>query len=57
MRNDKKVDKGDERHRPTYDAEKVRQGRIVLDTPVRKAIFFGGLVIFVVAAAVLPFLG
>lgn len=32
---------------PPYSAEKARQGRIVLDTPGRRWIFFGGLAAFV----------
>jgi hypothetical protein len=35
-----------------YPAEKARQGRIVLNTPTRRVIFFGGLVLFVVVAVV-----
>ena len=36
---------------PTYTAEQVSQGQVVLRTPLRKAIFIGGLVLFVLFAA------
>ena len=36
---------------PTYTAEEVSQGQIVLRTPLRKAIFIGGLVAFVLFVA------
>lgn len=43
----------DERNRDRpYPAEKARQGYIVLNTPTRRAIFFGGLVAFVVIVVV-----
>jgi hypothetical protein len=45
-----------EKHATRYSAEKARQGRIVLTTPLRKAIFLSGLVVgFVVLVAVLAF--
>jgi hypothetical protein len=40
---------------PYPAAEKARQGRIVLTTPLRKAIFLSGLVAVVVLIAVLAF--
>lgn len=42
---------------PTYTAEQVSQGQVVLRTPLRKAIFIGGLVLFVIVAIVLAFAG
>jgi len=36
-----------------YPAEKARQGHIVLNTPARRAIFFGGLAAFVVLVIVM----
>lgn len=41
------------REPPTYSGEQVRQGRIVLNTPARRWIFFGGLIGFVLLAYVL----
>ncbi len=38
---------------PGYPAEQARQGRIVLDTPTRRRIFFGGLIAFVVLVLIL----
>jgi hypothetical protein len=42
----------------TYPAEKARQGEIVLRTPLRRAIFIGGLVgalfILIIAQFLLP---
>jgi hypothetical protein len=38
---------------PPYPAEKARGGRIVLRTPLRRAIFIGGLVGIVVLALIL----
>lgn len=38
-----------------YPAGKARQGQIVLNTPARRFIFFGGLVAFVLLAIVLRF--
>ncbi len=43
--------------RQGYPAEKARQGRIVLNTPLRKALFFGGLIAFVLLAVILSILG
>jgi hypothetical protein len=40
-----------------YPAEKARQGEIILKTPLRKAIFLGGLVAFVLLAIILSMLG
>ncbi len=39
-----------ERNRPVYSGEKARQGRIVLNTPLRRIIFLSGLVGIVVLA-------
>jgi hypothetical protein len=33
-----------DREREGYPAEQARQGRIVLNTPARRYIFFGGLI-------------
>ena len=43
------MDKGtqasrDDRHPPTYDAQDVRQGEIILRTKRRRAVFIAGLV-------------
>ncbi len=35
---------------PIYPAEKVRSGQIILDTPLKRAIFIGGLIGLVVLA-------
>ncbi len=43
--------------RKAYPAEKARQGEIILRTPLRKAIFFGGLVALVLLAVILSMLG
>lgn len=44
----------DRRGKPEpYPAEKARQGEIILNTPSRRMIFFGGLLAFVVLAIVL----
>ncbi|WP_063776775.1 hypothetical protein [Microvirga massiliensis] len=40
-----------------YPAEKARQGYIVLNTPARRVIFFGGLIAFVLLSIVLAMLG
>lgn len=37
----------------TYTSEQVSQGQTVLNTPLRKALFLGGLVGFVVLAIVM----
>lgn len=37
---------------PTYSAERVRQGRIILNTPLRRAVFIGGLIAFVLLALI-----
>lgn len=46
-----------ERNRPDepepYPAEKARQGEIILNTPTRRTIFFGGLAAFVLLVIVL----
>jgi hypothetical protein len=39
-----------------FSGRKVRQGRIVLNTPLRRAVFVGGLVIAVLAAFILGYL-
>lgn len=39
--------------REGYPAERARQGRIVLNTPLRRYIFFGGLIGFVVLIAII----
>jgi hypothetical protein len=39
-----------------FSGRKVRQGRIVLSTPLRRAIFVGGLAIAVLAAFILGYL-
>ncbi len=39
-----------------YPADKARQGRIVLNTPTRRAVFFGGLIGFVVLALLVALL-
>jgi hypothetical protein len=41
---------------PEYPAEKARQGEIILRTPLRKAIFFGGLIAFVLLAVIFSML-
>lgn len=38
---------------PTLTAEEARQGRIVLNTPWRRRVFFGGLIAFVLLAVFL----
>ncbi|WP_274426136.1 peptide ABC transporter permease [Chelativorans sp. YIM 93263] len=44
----------DEKRKPaTYPASKARQGYVVLKTPLRRAIFFGGLIGLVVLSIVL----
>ena len=48
----------EERQKPkVYRAEDVRQGEIVLRTPLMRWIFIGGLVAAVIVAALLAFLG
>ncbi|HWK68014.1 MAG TPA: peptide ABC transporter permease [Rhizobiaceae bacterium] len=42
---------------PTYDAEKVRQGEIILRTRTRRVIFISGLVGIVVLALLIALLG
>ena len=42
---------------PAHSAEDVRQGEIVLRTPLRRAIFIAGLVGFVVLAVILAWAG
>jgi hypothetical protein len=39
-----------------FSGRKARQGRIVLNTPLRRAIFVGGLVIAVIGAFILGYL-
>jgi hypothetical protein len=39
-----------------YPAEKARQGEIILRTPLRKAIFLGGLIAFVLLAVIFSML-
>ena len=46
------TDMGD-RAPPTYPAEKIRGGEIILRTPLRRAIFIGGLAGAVVLALLL----
>lgn len=41
--------------REAYPAEKARQGEIILRTPARRVIFFGGLIGFVLLALILRF--
>jgi len=41
----------------TYSAEEVRQGEIILRTPLRRWIFFGGLIGFVVLAVIVKIWG
>lgn len=41
-----------ERESNVYPAEKARQGEIILRTPLRKAIFLGGLAAFVLLAVI-----
>ncbi len=40
-----------------YPAEKARGGQIILRTPLRRAIFIGGLVVAVVVGLALAFWG
>jgi hypothetical protein len=40
-----------------YPADKARGGQIILRTPARRAIFFGGLIAFVVLVLVLQLIG
>ncbi len=40
----------------THSGEQLRQGRIVLNTPLRRRLFFGGLIGFVILAFVLGLL-
>jgi hypothetical protein len=40
-----------------YPAERARQGEIILNTPTRRAVFFGGLVAFVLIALIGAVLG
>jgi hypothetical protein len=40
-------------HHPSYPAQDVRQGRIVLNTRLRKIVFFGGLAGLVVLSLLL----
>lgn len=48
----------DEHHRPEpYPAEKARQGEIILRTPARRIIFFGGLIGIVLLLLVLRLAG
>lgn len=35
---------------PEFSARQARQGRIVLDTPLRRAIFIGGLALAILVA-------
>ncbi len=42
-------------HPPTYSADEVRQGEIILRTRTRRIIFIGGLVAFVLLALVFGF--
>ena len=49
------VTRNQETNRP-YPAEKARQGRIVLSTPVRRLIFFTGLAALVLLVLVSIFL-
>jgi len=46
----------DEEGRLVYDAQAVRQGRIVLNTPRRRMIFIGGLAALVLSPLVVAFL-
>ncbi len=41
---------------PTYSAERVRQGRIVLRAPWQRWVFFGGLIAIVILALLYRFL-
>jgi hypothetical protein len=41
---------------PTLGGEEARQGRIILNTPTRRWIFFGGLVAFVLFVLIFGFL-
>jgi hypothetical protein len=51
-------DKTPEPHdRREYSAERARQGEIILNTPTRRALFFGGLVAFVLLAVIGAVLG
>lgn len=38
---------------PTFSAEKARGGQIILNTPIRRGIFIGGLAAVVVIALIL----
>lgn len=40
-----------------YPAERARQGEIILNTPTRRALFFGGLIAFVLIALIGAILG
>ncbi|WP_349370213.1 hypothetical protein [Salinarimonas sp.] len=40
-----------------YSAERARQGEIILNTPTRRALFFGGLIAFVLIALIGAILG
>jgi hypothetical protein len=45
-----------EQTRPVIrEAQDARQGEIILRTPLRKSVFFGGLFLIIVLAIVLPF--
>ena len=39
----------------TYPADKARQGEIILDTKTKRLVFAGGLVLFLLAIVLTPF--
>jgi hypothetical protein len=49
------MSEGDDTQQPTYSAEKVRQGEIILRTRARRVIFIAGLVGLVILALVMEF--
>ena len=52
MANERQKERETKGRGPVYSGEKVRQGEIVLRTPSRRLVFFGGLVGFVLLAVI-----
>lgn len=55
-RDDRERSASEGSEKPVYSGERLRQGRVVLNTPLRRRIFFAGLIGFVILAFVLTVL-
>lgn len=55
-REDREPSAPEQSEKPVHSGERLRQGRIVLNTPLRRRIFFAGLIGFVILAFVLTVL-